>query len=249
MSAVNLDALADWLAEAHRSGRTCTVGADGAPRSEADAYRVQQRVLERIAFGRRPTAWKVSPPQPNGQSLATAVPSEPLRSPALIPRGTRLVLGVEAELAFRFAAPPPVGGGLAAIRAAVDEMVVLIELCETRLTNWAHAPALWKLADFQSHGAFVVGSGTREMQRDFHLQAVELTIGGRTSVSAAGSHPTCDLWAMVAWAVDHCAGRGMPLAAGDLVTTGSWTGMTPLAPGEEAVAKFAGVGEARLALS
>ena len=38
-------------------------------------------------------------------------------------------------------------------------------------------------------------------------------------------------------------------AAGDVVTTGTWTGMTPVTFGDEVVARFAGIGEAALRIS
>jgi 2-keto-4-pentenoate hydratase/2-oxohepta-3-ene-1,7-dioic acid hydratase (catechol pathway) len=40
----------------------------------------------------------------------------------------------------------------------------------------------------------------------------------------------------------------MPLAAGDIVTTGTWTGLTAVRPVEEMAAVFPGIGEARLRL-
>ena len=40
----------------------------------------------------------------------------------------------------------------------------------------------------------------------------------------------------------------MPLEAGDVVTTGTWTGLTAVMPMEDIVAVFPGVGEARLRL-
>ena len=54
---------------------------------------------------------------------------------------------------------------------------------------------------------------------------------------------------MVAWAVRHCARRGMPLQAGDVVPTGTWTGLTVVRPGEAVTAVFEGIGEARLRLA
>lgn len=248
MSTTHVDALADALLEAHRRGIACVPPEAVAPRNLAEAYRIQQRVIDRLGFGVRPVAWKVSPTPPGGERLASPVPGVPLGSPATIECGARAILGVEAEIAFRFAATPPVPSSVAAVRAAVDEMVVLVELCETRFADFARAGALAKLADFQCHGAFVVGSGTRSLDRDFATQRVELTVEGRAGVSAIGSHPTGSLWEMVAWAVEHGASRGMPLRAGDLVTTGSWTGLTPLAAGEAVVVRFEGIGEARLAL-
>ena len=245
----DVEPLAAFLVEARRIGRPAAVDARVAPASVLEAYRVQQHVLDRVAYGRRPIAWKVSPPQPGEEPLASPVPPDGvLQSPARISAGGRTVLGIEAEIAVRFAAPPPVGGGIAGARAAAECLLVLIELCESRIASPAQAPPLWKLADFQSHGAFVLGSGSRDLRTDFHAQKVEVTIDGRSGASGMGSHPTLDLWSMVAWAVDHCAGRGMPLCAGDVVTTGSWVGMLPVAPGMEAVARFEGVGEARLRL-
>lgn len=248
MSATRTAAFADALLEAHRAGRPLTAAGE-APASVAEAYRIQQQVLDRLAFGARPLAWKVSPAPPGQEMLASPVASRLERSPATIVAGTRKILGIEAEIAFRFAATPPAGATIADVRAAVDEMLVLIELCETRLADWEHAPALWKLADFQSHGAFVLGSGTRDLGRDFVTQPVELEIDGRAGTSAVGTHPTGRLWEMLAWAVGHCAARGVPLQAGDIVTTGSWTGLAPLRRGEEALARFPGIGEARLALA
>lgn len=243
-----IEAITDALFEAHRAGRPLA-GHGDPPASVGEAYRIQQRVLDRLAYGARPTAWKVSPAPPGGEMLASPVPAPPRRAPAAIAVASRAVLGIEAEVAFRFAATPPLGATVADVRAAVDEMLVLIELCETRLADWTQAHALWKLADFQSHGAFVVGSGTRELGRDFTTQGVEVEIGGRAGSSAVGTHPGGRPWEMLVWAVEHCAGRGLPLQAGDIVTTGSWNGLAPLQRGEEAVVRFPGIGEARLALS
>ena len=248
MSMASIDAFADALIDAHRLGAACVPPEAVAPRNVAEAYRIQKRVLDRLAFGARPVAWKVSPSRDGEERFASPVPGQPLRSPAMVEAGARAILGIEAEIAFRFAATPPVPATVAAVRAAVEEMVPLIELCETRLVDAVHASALAKVADFQSHGAFVVGSGTRALDRDFAAQRVELHVAGRDRVAATGSHPTGQLWEMVAWAVEHCAARGLPLQAGDLVTTGSWTGMTPLAQGEAVVVRFEGIGEARLAL-
>jgi len=160
------------------------------------------------------------------------------------------VLGVEAEIAFRLATTPKTKGKKVDIATAVDEAFVLIELCETRFFNWDDAPALCRLADFQSHGGFVLGSGTREWRRiDFSKQAVELSVNGKSVASRTGSHPSGDPFALVEWAATHCAARGMPLAADDIVTTGTWTGLTPIAAGDEVVARFDGIGEATLRMS
>ena len=249
----NLSELApmiDALAAAHRGRLVRTSHLDG-PTNVLEAYRVQEGVLHALAR-ERPTAWKISPARDGSDPLASPVPAAGIhRSPATIPMGERIVLGVEAEIAFRFGRAPRVDFTRweDALEEA-EEALVLIELCETRLADWAEASPLWRLADFQSHGAFVLGSGTRDWRGiDYAKQEAELRIDGNVAARGAGGHPTRDLPQMVAWAVRHCARRGMPLQAGDVVTTGTWTGLVAVRPGEEIVAAFSGIGEARLRLA
>jgi 2-keto-4-pentenoate hydratase len=239
------------LCAAH-AGAWLSVGANGGPRNVMEAYRVQEGVLRELSQGRRPTAWKVSPVRDGSDPLASPVPAQCVHaSPARLSTGERIVLGVECEIAFRFASTPPVdqAGGEDALES-VGEAIVLMELCESRLSDWAETSPLWRLADFQSHGAFVLGSGTRDWRTiDYARQEAQLHINGRPVVRAAGGHATRDLPAMVAWAVRHCARRGMPLAAGDVVTTGSWTGLTAVRAGEQLRAVFPGLGDASLFLA
>jgi 2-keto-4-pentenoate hydratase len=109
-------------------------------------------------------------------------------------------------------------------------------------------PALWKLADFQSNSALVVGSGTRDWRAiDFKAQRVELRIGERT-IAATGAHPFGNPFRLMPWIAAHCARRAGGLRAGDVVTTGSWTGLEIVLPGHEVIARFPGVGEASVRL-
>ena len=244
----DLAPIIDALAAAHRGRLVRTSHLDG-PTNVMEAYRVQDGVLAAVAGGKRANAWKIGPARDGSDPLASPVPPAGVRpSPASIPVGERIVLGVEAEIAFRFGSAPRVDfTRFEDALDSVDEALVLIELCETRLADWSEASPLWRLADFQSHGAFVLGSGTRDWRSlDYAKQEAELRIDGHVAARGAGGHPTRDLPQMVAWAVRHCARRGMPLAAGDVVTTGTWTGLTVVKPGEEVRATFAGIGEARL---
>lgn len=216
-----------------------------APVTAEGAYRVQDEVMRALDGDRRPVAWKVSPPKPGAAPQASPVPASGLRSsPARVAAEGR-VLGIEAEIAFRLRSDV----GAWDHGADDTEALALIELCSTRYANWNDADPFSRLADFQSHGAFALGTATREWRGlDMRVQEVELRIDGSLIKHAVGSHPTCDLETMLRWAFGHCASRGWPLRAGDIVTTGSWTGITPLGPGREALAIFPGIGEARLTL-
>jgi 2-keto-4-pentenoate hydratase len=238
--------LSELLLHAHYGGSPVAIDPALFPGSADEAYWVQEVVLRGLD-PRRPKAWKVSPPRDGVESYASPTPFKGLQvSPAEF-HGSHRVLGVEAEIAFRFAAAPAPKAKRQDIERVVEEAFVLIELCESRYANWDQANAFCRLADFQSHGGFALGTGTRNwLPIDFSAQRVELGINGKPVVSGEGSHPSGDPFALVAWAASHCAARGMPLAAGDIVTTGTWTGLTAIAPGDEIVARFDGVGEARL---
>lgn len=244
--------LARRLAAAHCGETLVRARGEAEIAGVEEAYAIQDRVLAELARGERATAWKVSPPRAGAVPLASPVPPSGVhRSPVCLAAGARTILGIEAEVAFRFREAPPLGANnVAEMAHSIGEALVLIELCETRLADWDEASTLWKLADFQSHGAFVLGTGTANWRAiDFGGQEAIVTVNGAVVARGVGSHPSGDPSALLPWAADHCARRGMPLAAGDVVTLGSWTGMTALAAGDEALAVFPGIGEARLALA
>ena len=81
---------------------------------------------------------------------------------------------------------------------------------------------------------------------DFGAQHAELWINGRRQADATGSHPLGDPFSVMPWIVEHCARRAGGLKGGDVVTTGSWTGMQFVAPGDLVEARFPGIGEASL---
>lgn len=242
--------IADLLIEARRASRTVAVPADLELRSDEEAYRVQDLVFASLWPGERPGAWKAGGPNDKVEPIASPIHAVH-GSPATLPAAGMSMIGAEAEIAFRIARDlPPRQGPYRdeEVAAAVGEALVTIELCDTRLADWKDAPALWKLADFQNNSALVVGSGTRDWRAiDFKAQRVELRIGQRT-VAAAGAHPFGDPFRLMPWIAAHCARRASGLRAGDVVTTGSWTGLEFVLPGQEVVARFPGVGEAAVRL-
>ena len=78
---------------------------------------------------------------------------------------------------------------------------------------------------------------------DFRAQRAELWVDGRRVKAVTGAHPYGNPARLLPWARTHAASRG-GLEAGDLVTTGSWTGMDFVRRGAEVRAVFPGVGEA-----
>jgi len=239
-------ALSELLLESHYGGAAVQLAPSLFLESEHEAYWVQEVVLRGLD-PRRPISWKVSPPREGVSSFGSPTPFRSLKVSPAVFAGAGRVLGVEAEVAFRFARPPDPKGRRKDVEDAIDEAFVLIELCASRFVNWEEVPALTRVADFQSHGGFALGTGTREWRGiDFARQEVELVVNGRRAAANRASHPSGDPVALAAWTAAHCHGRGMPLSAGDIVTAGSWTGMTPIREGDEVIARFPGIGEAVL---
>jgi len=221
--------------------------------TEEEAYRVQDEVFAALWPGVRAVAWKAGGPSDKVEPTAAPIPPERLLvSPASVAGAKMRMIGVEAEVAFRLAKDlPPRTRPYSekTIAAAVGEVVVAIELCDTRLADWKDSSGLWKLADFQNNAGLVVGSGTKDWQKiDFLQQEVEFRIGARVA-KAKGAHSFGNPFRLLPWLVAHCAKRGLGLHAGDVITTGAWTGLEIAKPGDEVIAKFPGIGEATVRIN
>lgn len=246
---MNTEPIAAILAGAHQSATQ--VASAGILRDAAQAYAVQDRVFAKIHPGERVRAWKVGSASVETEPTASPIVSvHP--SPADLPRSAFHRIGVEAEIAYRFARELPkrvTAYAFEEIAAAVGETLVAIEICDTRLADWSTAPELWKLADFQNNGALVVGSGNAEWQSiDFRAQRARLLVDGEKRVDVTGGHPFGDPFRLLPWLVAHCADRSGGLRAGDVVTTGSWGGVHYVKPGCTVGAQFDGIGEASVSI-
>ncbi len=247
-----IDRIAAQFVEARTSGRQFTAAADPAPATVEEAYAVQDKVFAALYPGQRGTAWKVGGPRPDVAPGMAPIPAAVLHaSPARVPAKGYHMIGIESEIAFRLGSDlPPRAAPYTEeeIAAAVTEALVIIELCDTRLANWKEASPLWRLADYQFNAALVIGSGKRDWRAiDFAAQRVEQWIDGKLAKEATGSHPWGNPIRLLPWLTAHCATRG-GLHAGDLITTGTWTGMQFVQPGATVTTRFPGIGEASVTL-
>ncbi len=254
MTPDRLDEVAGRLVAAHRHEPHFRWQAAPEALELADAYGLQDRVQRVLDSGARPTAWKVSPPRSGAAAVAAPVPGvRCFASPARLAASEFSMLGVEVEIAFRFGhdLPPRIDRYRDEdVFDAVEAMLVALELCDTRLASWHEAPPMWKLADFQTSGALVVGTAIADWRHlDFSALLAQLVVNGGVSVEARGSHPSIDPSVLLPWMVGHVAERCGGLRRGDVVTTGTWTGMQFVAPGDSVEARFPGLGESRLALT
>lgn len=239
----------DRLQRAHRGE-----GLQPAPvlADEAEACAVLDDVARALHwFGEAmPTHWKSGGPAPAGQH-APLPPAGVRQSPAGLADRPFTLRGIEAEVALRLGEPVDAaraaGIDRAGALALVDAMAVAIEVVDSRWREGLDAPPLAKLADLLCHGALVIGTWVPvDRTRDWSAQAGRVRVGGAGWQAFRGSHPMGEPAAVLPAWLRHATRHGAVLPAGSVVTTGSWCALLHAAPGDEVMAQFDGIGDARL---
>lgn len=212
--------------------------------SEAEAYAVQDGVAAALGWLEGPLVrhWK------SGGATRSGPFSHAPLDPAGINSADRPwpLLGVEAEVALRLGrdVSPEAARAMASETAGhwVDAMAVSVELVASRWAEGLAAPALLRMADHQSHAGLLLGPWQSYAARDWSTQTCQVQIGSQTPVTHTGSHSLNDpAWLLPAW-LQHLTRHGAIVAAGTVVTTGSWVGCLPVQPGDRVSVDFAGLG-------
>lgn len=249
-----IEAVARALLAARRDGVPADAASfAGALRDADDAFAVQELVL--AALDPHPGAvrpyWKAGGPGPGGLASHAPVPRGGVWPSPADAAGQRWHLRlVEAELAVRLGCDvtPAMAASLQPrdLPALVDAVAPAIEVVDSRWRQAMEAPALLKLADLQSHGALVLGPWQPFAPRDWAAQSCEVAIGDRPLAARVGGHALGDPLAVLPGLLRHMARRGATVPCGTVVSTGTWCGVLPGAPGDAVVVRFPGVGAAEL---
>ena len=216
------------------------------PRTVAEAHAVQDAVTK--ILGERGGGWKANAPPEGEVQRGLLFARLIFASPARIAASLAPRLGVEAEIAFRFTAdlpPRPAAYSRAEVAGSVMAFPA-IEVVDSRYRDFNARNSLERLADHGLNGAFVAGAEAGDWRRlDLARLPLTLSVGGRTIVERTGGHPTGDpLGTAVAFVNAMRAAGGVH--RGELVTTGSCSGMNFAKPGDRVEAHFAGFGDAEV---
>ncbi len=240
--------IADTLARAWQGADRLANG--DVPVTDADqAYAVQDALIARLGPA---AAWKV------GAANDQAEPNcAPLPASVVVAQGTPLAVparslrGMELEVAVRLGADLLPGDALLppeAIAAAIDAVMPAIEIVDTRLAEGRNAPVPAKLADLQSHGALVLGAPVKADLRSIDLRTLraQLWFDGQRVADTTGGHVAPDVMRLIAWLARHAQARGLPLRAGQVITTGTCTGLLMAPAGARVEGEVAGLGRVAL---
>jgi 2-keto-4-pentenoate hydratase len=234
---------ARMLAEAGRSGGLIgRLPPPSRPRNAAEAYAIQLETAARM--GDDVAGWKVAESPEYELLIGILLRSRVFADGAAISSAGMAMIGVEAEIAFRFdqAMPPRERAYERAEVEAATTAFVAIEIVDSRFKDYQGTPVIERAADFMSNGAFVSG-GVRQDWRSFDLAGLEacLAIDGVEIVRQVGGHASGD---PLVPAIALCNRLSSGIAAGQVVTTGSFTGLQFAKPNSVVSATFAGFGAA-----
>ena len=255
------DAAARAIWEAWR-GHTLIDGVPEAcrPRTVAEGYAAQQ-ALARLA-GARPVGWKIAATGTAGQKhigvdgpLAGRLWESKLhRSGATLAAGHLHMAVAEAEFAFRLGDDLPGGDGdytVEAVMAAVAALHPAIEIPDSRFRDFTVVGAAQLVADNGCTEYCVLGPEAPPGWRaqDLAAHPVVLSIDGAEAARGAGANALGDPRLALTWLANDRVRHGEPLAAGDVVITGTCIVPAPIEPGQRLRADYGALGAVEAVLA
>jgi 2-keto-4-pentenoate hydratase len=221
------------------------------PADATAAYAIQDELVAALGgIG----GWKVGAASPTAEPGCSPLPAPGIVSSGhVFARHAFSVNGLEAELAFTLGCDlPPRAAPYAEadVLAALRSVHPVIEVVDSRFADMRAVDSLSALADFASHGALVVGPGRAAgLHVDQTTQAVRLEAGDALLYEGVGGNAAGDVFRLLAWLANHAAARGGGLRAGQVVTTGSCSGLTFARPPARVRAMLAGLGRCEAVLA
>lgn len=214
------------------------------PTSWEAAYAIQDALIARLG---PVVGWKVGAKDAAAQPFRAALTGQTvLLSPANVAHAGHTVLGVEAETVYRFdRALPPRDRPYTEeeVLAAVGSVHAAIELVDTHFAVWKGASHLSQIADQFNHGFLIVGSGRETgLSVDASHQPVKIAVNGEIILEQRGGNAAGPSARLLAWLANGGAASQGGIKEGAYVTTGSWTGITFVAPRTRVEVTFEGIG-------
>lgn len=218
------------------------------PDDVAQAYAIQDAVSATLgAVG----GWKVGAQGPMAEPTCAPLPAALIYvAPHAFSQLAGRPFAVEAEIALKLKHDLPLREhhySAPEVIAAIGSVHPAIEIFESRYADFRQIDPLSKLADAQSNGALVYGVGRCDrLAIDQTIQSVELYFNGKKVVNVVGGNPAGDVLRLLVWLANHLATRCGGLRAGQIVTTGSCTGLLFVEPNTQVKALFPGLGKVEL---
>jgi 2-keto-4-pentenoate hydratase len=214
-----LHAIAERLAVARQEGARMTL--DNVPRDFEEGFAVQDLVVARL--GQPVIGWKVIEIAVGGPVIFA-----PLLADGVVPAGGAWHVagpepaGFELEIAFRMGRDVPKGAEPGETLDAVGTAHVVFELCQSRNASPDPVPRHVSLADCIQNAGIVVGDAIPDWRRkDLKSVPGRLLVDGEVHSEGKSIDPLRALKVLA----PALSARGKALKAGQIVITGSLSGM------------------------
>ena len=234
MDAKEIASIADKLIEGRKSRKPMDVAGLLAPLSEADSYKVQFAVHDRLAAaGDKLAGWKVAltlpaqyePLKLSGPVFAGIYQSGLRQSGAVFDAGYPLKPGIEPELVVKIGKDAPAAGSkhtADTIRTHIAQVWCGMELVDNRYVDVTKMSGPARIADNVLQAALVTGTEIKDWQKlDFPNLRGRSLLDGKELASGPGSAVMGAMPISLAWLANKLNEHGKMLKAGDLVLTGS----------------------------
>jgi 2-keto-4-pentenoate hydratase len=161
---------------------------------------------------------------------------------------------IEPEVVFRLGATPRPDATLGQIADCIEWMAHAYEIVVSPFPDWKFEAAD-AIAAFGLHGTLIVGERKllspgcrRNLATVLGMASVSLSCAQEDSVVLRGAGFGSDVLDSPVHALWHLhqllktQPQFPPLAAGEIISTGTWTDAYPIAPGQTWISAFSGVG-------
>jgi 2-keto-4-pentenoate hydratase len=240
-----LERAAAAIDAAERSGIRLDRLPDGcAPQTAAEALAVQERVV--ALSGQKVAGWKIARMETT-VTWGAVYAHDVHDAPARVAAARYPLRGVEAEIAFRFKSDLACGSGPVTPEMLADvlEPVPVFEIVDSRFVDYLGTPVLDRLCDRMSNGGLVIGRWNNPPPSDFAAMVVRLVRDGKVVFEGAHGHSRRDplvpaLELIASWHAER------DFQAGQILTTGTLSGLIFASPGERYRADFGRNGEVEI---
>lgn len=228
------------------------------PQSIADGFAVQQAI---IALSGEPiVGWKIACTAKPVQELfgvdepffGAVFRSVLFDSPAEIEAARFPVGCIESEVAFRIGTDmPPRTEPYSTddVRSAVDAVLPAFELIEPRFDSLLTDAAPLAFADCALNGGLVVGEPIADWREiDLAALPIALRVDGTVVAEGQGANALGHPLKALQWLANAMSNRGLVLEAGQIVASGTCTGINYVKAGQTAVGEFGPLGHVEMRL-
>jgi 2-keto-4-pentenoate hydratase len=249
--------LAGQLWEARRSGGVVHLDHFDHPMSSREAYAIQHEIAALCGHATR--GFKVGSTSMEAQRLlGTNEPGSALllapyvyESPAKILISPAHTPAVEGEFAFKLGRdlPPRTANyALDEIADAVAAVAGAIEVVGTRFSGGLAGKGRWLVtADCGANIAFVGGPWRYDLKSlDLKKHPVTMTINGVLRGKGTGDRALGDPMNVLLWLANQQSAEGRGLMSGEIVSTGTCTGLDPVVRGDRVQADFGDLGSVEI---